>query len=130
MDKLNSDLDLLENLSKKISDLIYNNQYSEISKIDKQRQILINKIKEKFNIKQSAKDLLITSQLRSALIFNDKIKATNYQIDTYKRKIYIYGIAMNSEGKNLVVQEAKEILDVENVIASILLVEDLRIKKN
>ena len=85
---------------------------------------------EKFNIKQSAKDLLITSQLRSALIFNDKIKATNYQIDTYKRKIYIYGIAMNSEEKNLVVQEAKEILDVENVIASILLVEDLRIKKN
>ena len=83
-----------------------------------------------FNIKQSAKDLLITSQLRSALIFNDKIKATNYQIDTYKRKIYIYGIAMNSEEKNLVVQEAKEILDVENVIASILLVEDLRIKKN
>ena len=72
------------------------------------------KIKEKFNIKQSAKDLLITSQLRSALIFNDKIKATNYQIDTYKRKIYIYGIAMNSEEKNLVVQEAKEILDVEN----------------
>ena len=88
------------------------------------------KIKEKFNIKQSAKDLLITSQLRSALIFNDKIKATNYQIDTYKRKIYIYGIAMNSEEKNLVVQEAKEILDVENVIASILLVEDLRIQKN
>jgi len=88
------------------------------------------KIKEKFNIKQSAKDLLITSQLRSALIFNDKIKATNYQIDTYKRKIYIYGIAINSEEKNLVVQEAKEILDVENVIASILLVEDLRIKKN
>tara|TARA_B100000575_G_scaffold14181_1_gene10098 strand:- start:36 stop:629 length:594 start_codon:yes stop_codon:yes gene_type:complete len=88
------------------------------------------KIKEEFNIKQSAKDLLITSQLRSALIFNDKIKATNYQIDTYKKKIYIYGIAMNSEEKNIVVQEANEILDVENVIASILLVEDLRIQKN
>ena len=88
------------------------------------------KIKEEFNIKQSAKDLLITSQLRSALIFNDKIKATNYQIDTYKKKIYIYGIATNSEEKNIVVQEANEILDVENVIASILLVEDLRIQKN
>ena len=88
------------------------------------------KIKEKFNIKQSAKDLLITSQLRSALIFNDKIKATNYQIDTYKKKIYIYGIAMNSEEKNIVVQEANEILDVENVIASILLLEDLRIQKD
>ena len=88
------------------------------------------KIKEEFNIKQSAKDLLITSQLRSALIFNDKIKATNYQIDTYKKKIYIYGIAMNSEEKNIVVQEANEISDVENVIASILLVEDLRIQKN
>ena len=88
------------------------------------------KIKEEFDFKQSAKDLLITSQLRSTLIFNKKIKATNYQIDTYKRKIYIYGIALNSEEKNLVIQEAKEILDVKNVIASILLVEDLRIQKN
>tara|TARA_B100000886_G_scaffold51602_1_gene31696 strand:+ start:4915 stop:5508 length:594 start_codon:yes stop_codon:yes gene_type:complete len=88
------------------------------------------KIKEKFNFQQSAKDLLITSQLRTALIINKHIKATNYQIDTYKKKIYIYGIALTSDEKSLVVQEAKEILDVENVIASILLVEDLRIQKN
>ena len=88
------------------------------------------KIKEKFNFQQSAKDLLITSQLRTALIINKQIKATNYQIDTYKKKIYIYGIALTSDEKSLVVQEAKEILDVEDVIASILLVEDLRIQKN
>ena len=88
------------------------------------------KIKEDFNFKQSAKDILITSQLRTALILNKNIKATNYQIDTYKKKIYIYGIAINSDEKNEVIKEAKEILDVENVIASILLVEDLRIQKN
>ena len=88
------------------------------------------KIKEKFNFKQSAKDLLITSQLRTALIFNKEIKATNYQIDTYKKKIYIYGIALKSEERKKVINEAKEILDVEDVIASILLVEDLRIQKN
>jgi len=88
------------------------------------------KIKEEFNFKQSAKDLLITSQLRTALIFNKEIKATNYQIDTYKKKIYIYGIAHKSEERKKVINEAKEILDVENVIASILLVEDLRIQKN
>ena len=88
------------------------------------------KIKEKFNLKQSAKDLLITSQLRTALVFNKKIKATNYQIDTYKKKIYIYGIAMDLDERNLVLTEAKEILDVEDVIASILLVEDLRIQTN
>ena len=88
------------------------------------------KIKEKFNFQQSAKDLLITSQLRTALIINKQIKATNYQIDTYKKKIYIYGIALTFDEKSLVVQEAKEILDVEDVIASILLVEDLRIQKN
>ena len=87
------------------------------------------KIKEKFSFQQSAKDILITSQLRSAMIFNKKIKATNYQIDTYKKKIYIYGIALTSEEKDLVISEAKEILDVENVIASIILVEDLRIQK-
>jgi len=88
------------------------------------------KVKEKFNFQQSAKDILITSQLRTALIMNKNIKATNYQIDTYKKKIYIYGIAITSDERDLVLKEAREILDVENVIASILLVEDLRIQKN
>ena len=88
------------------------------------------KIKEKFNFKQSAKDLLITSQLRSAIIFNKKIKAVNYNIDTYKKKIYVYGIAKDSNERSEVINEAKQILDVEDVIASILLVEDLRVQKN
>ena len=88
------------------------------------------KIKENFNFKQSAKDLLITSQLRTALIFNKEIKATNYQIDTYKKKIFIYGIALTSDERKEVIAEAKEILDVKDVIASIVLVEDLRIQKN
>jgi len=87
------------------------------------------KIKEEFNFKQSAKDVLITSQLRTAIIINKNIKATNYQIDTYKKKIYVYGIALTSEEKDLVISEAKEILDVEDVIASIILVEDLRIQR-
>ena len=87
------------------------------------------KIKEEFKFKQSAKDLLITSQLRTALILNKNIKSTNYQIDTYKKKIYVYGIAFTLEEKNLVISEAKEILDVEDVIASIILVEDLRIQR-
>jgi osmotically-inducible protein OsmY len=88
------------------------------------------KIKEDFNFSQAAKDLLITSQLRAALIFNKKIKATNYQIDTYKKKIFIYGISLTKGEKREVINEAKEILDVEGVIASIVLVEDLRIQKN
>ncbi len=88
------------------------------------------KIKEDFNFKQSAKDLLITSQLRTALIFNKKIKATNYQIDTYKKKIFIYGISLTAEEKKEVISEAKEILDVKSVIASIVLLEELRIQKN
>ena len=88
------------------------------------------KIKEDFNFQQSAKDILITSQLRTALIFNRNVKATNYQIDTYKKKIYVYGIALTSEEKEEVINEAKEILDVENVIASIILVDDLRIQKD
>ena len=87
------------------------------------------KIKEEFNFQQSAKDVLITSQLRSAMIFNKNIKATNYQIDTYKKKIYIYGIALTSDEKDLVVKEAEEILDVQDVIASIILVDELRIQK-
>ena len=88
------------------------------------------KIKEKFNFKQSAKDTLITSQLRAALIVNKNIKSGNYQIDTYKKNIYIYGIARNRDELEIVVEEANSILDVNKVIASILLVEDLRIQKD
>ena len=88
------------------------------------------KIKEKFKFKQVAKDFVITSQLRTALVFNKKIKSTNYQIDTYKKKIYIYGIAESADERKEVIEEAKEVLDTEEVIASILLVEDLRIQKN
>ena len=88
------------------------------------------KIKEEFSFSRSAKDILISSQLRTALILNKNIKATNYQIDTYKKKIYIYGIALTSDEKDLVISEAKEILDVKDVVASILLVEDLRIQKD
>ena len=88
------------------------------------------KIKEKFNFKRSVKDALITSQLKTAMIFNKKIKASNYNVDTYKKKIYIYGIALTSDEEEQVIDEAKQILDVEGVVASILLVEDLRIQKN
>ena len=74
--------------------------------------------------------MLITSQLRSALIFNKKTKSINYNIDTYKKKIYVYGIAETTEEREEVISEAKQILDVEDVIASILLVDDLRVQKN
>ena len=87
-------------------------------------------VKDEFNFKQSAVDLLITSQLRTALILNKKIKSTNYNIDTYKKKIYVYGIAQSKDEQKEVIKEGKEIPDVERVIASILLVEDLRIKKD
>ena len=88
------------------------------------------KVKEKFNFKTSAKDLLITSQLRTALVMSKTIKSANYNIDTYKKKIFIYGIAMTSDERKEVINEAKQILDVEDVVASILLAEDLRIQKN
>ncbi len=88
------------------------------------------KIKEEFNFKQSAKDFLITSQLRTAIILNKNINATNYNIDTYKKKIFIYGIAITKEERKEVINEAKSILDVKDVVASIFLVEDLRIQKN
>ena len=87
-------------------------------------------IKDEFNFKQSAVDLLITSQFRTALILNKKIKSTNYNIDTYKKKIYVYGIAQSKDEQKEVIKEGKEIPDVERVIASILLLEDLRIQKD
>ena len=86
-------------------------------------------IKEKFDFKRSAKDLLITSQLRAAIIGNKKIKSVNYNIDTYKKIIYVYGIAQNKTERDEVTKEAKQILDVEDVITSIFLVDDLRVVK-
>ena len=76
------------------------------------RIVVTNSIYEDFNFKRSAKDILITSQLRTAIILNKNIKSTNYQIDTYKKQIYIYGIAITSNEKDLVISEAEEILDV------------------
>ena len=88
------------------------------------------KIKENFNFKQTAKDVLITSQLRTAMIANKKIKSANYDIDTYKKIIYVYGISQNEEESAEVINEAKKVLDVEDVVTSIFLVEDLRVVKN
>ena len=88
------------------------------------------KIKEEFNFKQTAKDVLITSQLRTALIKNKNIKSANYDIDTYKKIIYVYGISQNEEERSEVINEAKKVLDVEDVVTSIFLVEDLRVVKN
>ena len=88
------------------------------------------KIKEKFNFSQVAKDVLITSQLRTALITNKKIKSVNYDIDTYKKIIYVYGISQNQEERAEVINEAKKVLDVEDIVTSIFLVEDLRVVKN
>ncbi len=88
------------------------------------------KIKEEFNFKQTAKDMLITSQLKTAMIANKKIKSANYDIDTYKKIIYVYGISQNEEERAEVINEAKQVLDVEDVVTSIFLVEDLRVIKN
>ena len=69
------------------------------------------RIKDKFNFKQAAKDVLITSQLRAAMITNKKIKSVNYNIDTYKKKIYVYGISDDEEERSEVINEAKQILE-------------------
>ena len=82
-------------------------------------------IKGQQNFKSSAKDILITSQLRSAMIFNKKIKSSNYTLETINKKIYIFGIAMDEEEKKEVINEANKIYDVENVIPSIYLASEL-----
>ncbi len=82
-------------------------------------------IKGQSNFKSTAKDILITSQLRSALIFNKKTKARNYTLETINKNIYIFGIAMDEEEKKEVIKEANEIYDVESVVPSIYLVSEL-----
>jgi len=87
-------------------------------------------IKGETNFKNSAKDALITTQLRTAMIFNKDIKATNYNIDTINSKIYIFGIAITQDEKRKVIEETKGIYGVKEVVPSIILVEDLSRNKN
>ena len=82
-------------------------------------------IKEKFSFKSTAMDVLITSQLRAALILNKNVKAANFNIDTVNRRTYIFGIAHTEDEKKEIFQEAKQIVDLEELITSILLVSEL-----
>jgi len=82
-------------------------------------------IKGESNFKTTAKDILITSQLRSALIFNKKTKSRNYTLETINKNIYIFGIAMDKEEMEEVINEAKKIYDVKKVIPSIYLATEL-----
>src|SRR6056300_1080463 len=82
-------------------------------------------IKGQSNFKSTAKDILITSQLRSAMIFNKSIKSANYTLETINKKIYIFGIAMNDDERKTVLEEAEKIYDVEEVIPAIYLVSEL-----
>ena len=83
------------------------------------------RIKQKFSFKNMAKDILITSQLRTALIINKSVKAANFNIDTISQKIYVFGIAHDENEKREIIQEAKQIVDVKEVVTSILMVSDL-----
>ena len=82
-------------------------------------------IKGNSNFKSTAKDVLITSQLRTAIIFSKKIKSSNYTLETINKSIYIFGIAMDEEEKKTIINEANKIYDVEKVIPSIYLVSEL-----
>ena len=82
-------------------------------------------IKQKFSIKNTAIDVLITSQLRTALILNKKVKAANFNIDTVNQKTYVFGIAYNEDEKKEIIQEAKQIVDLKELVTSILMVSDL-----
>jgi len=86
-------------------------------------------IKQKFSFKNIVTDVLITSQLRTALILNKNVKAVNFNIDTINQKIYVFGIAHDENEKKEIIQEAKQIVDVKEVVTSILMVSDLSRQK-
>jgi len=86
-------------------------------------------IKQKFSFKNTAKDILITSQLRTALILNKNVKAANFNIDTINQKTYVFGIAHSDDEKKEIIQEAKQIVDLKELVTSILLVSDLSRQK-
>ena len=86
-------------------------------------------VKQKFSFKNTTKDILITSQLRVALILNKNVKSANFNIDTLNRKTYVFGIAHSEEEKKEIIQEAKQIVDLKEIVTSILMVSDLSRQK-
>ena len=88
------------------------------------------KIKQEFSFKNTATDVLITAQLRTALILNKNVKAANFNIDTVNKKTYIFGIAYTEDEKKEIIQEAKQIVDLKELVTSILLVSDLSRQRN
>ena len=86
-------------------------------------------IKQKFSFKNTAQDVLITSQLRVALVLNKNVKAANFNIDTINQKTYVFGIAQSQDEKKEIIQEGKQIVDLKELVTSILLVSDLSRKK-
>ena len=86
-------------------------------------------IKQEFSFKNVAKDVLISAQLRTALILNKNIKAANFNIDTINQKTYVFGIAHSEDEKKEIIQEAKQIVDLKEIVTSILLVSDLSRQK-
>ena len=87
-------------------------------------------IKQKFSLKNSALDLLVTSQLRTALILNKNVKSANFNIDTINQKTYVFGIAHSEDEKKEIIQESKQIVDLKELVTSILLVSDLSRQRN
>jgi len=87
-------------------------------------------IKQKFSLKNSALDVLVTSQLRTALILNKSVKSANFNIDTINQKTYVFGIAHSEDEKKEIIQEAKQIVDLKELVTSILLVSDLSRQRN
>ena len=86
-------------------------------------------VKQKFSFKNFALDVLITSQLRTALILNKNVKAANFNIDTINQKTYVFGIAQSEDEKKEIIQEAKQIVDLKELVTSILMVSDLSRQK-
>ena len=88
------------------------------------------KIKQEFSFKNTAIDVLITAQLRTALILNQNVKSANFNIDTINQKTYVFGIAYSENEKKEIIQEAKQIVDLKEIVTSILMVSDLSRQKN
>ena len=86
-------------------------------------------VKQKFSFKNTVKDILITAQLKTALILNKNVKAANFNIDTINQKTYVFGIAHNENEKKEIIQEAKQIVDLKEIVTSILMVSDLSRQK-
>ena len=82
-------------------------------------ELKVDKNSGKFNLAQYARDIMITSQIKSKTFINQDIKFANYTVITLNDIVYLFGIARSEEELEKVANIASNIHGVQKVVSHV-----------